>query len=157
MLELLLLIVVANAAPVLARDVLGERWDAPLDGGRRAADGRPLLGQAKTWRGVTAAVFAITVAAPLLGRSALDGALVGLLAMTGDTLASYLKRRRGYGTSARAPCLDTLPEAALPGALLAPCFGLAWWQVPLLVVLFHAIDRLLSPLLYRLHLRRRPW
>lgn len=57
---------VANMSPLLvAKAIPG--WKAPIDGGRLAKDGRPLLGKGKTWRGlvggtVLGAVTAIVVA-----------------------------------------------------------------------------------------------
>ena len=50
-LELLLLLGVANSAPIAARRLLGDRWAAPLDFGLNFVDGRPLLGRGKTIRG----------------------------------------------------------------------------------------------------------
>jgi CDP-2,3-bis-(O-geranylgeranyl)-sn-glycerol synthase len=41
----------ANMAPVFVAKLL-PGWNAPIDGGRKAADGRPLLGAGKTWRGL---------------------------------------------------------------------------------------------------------
>jgi CDP-2,3-bis-(O-geranylgeranyl)-sn-glycerol synthase len=155
--ELLLLVIVANSAPVLARNLLGERCARPVDGGRTLADGRPLFGRSKTWRGLAAAILACAAAAPLLGVDARLGALAGALTMAGDLLASFTKRRRGYAASDHAPLLDTVPEALLPALALSEPFALSWWEIPALVALFHAAVRLTSPLLYHLHLRRRPW
>lgn len=42
--QLLLLLLVANGAPILAHKLLGETGSCPLDGGVKAWDGRPLLG-----------------------------------------------------------------------------------------------------------------
>jgi hypothetical protein len=69
-LRLLLLLTLANTSPLVAKRLLGPRWAAPLDGGLRFFDGRPLLGASKTVRGVLVAVAACTLAAPLLGLSA---------------------------------------------------------------------------------------
>ncbi|HKJ22762.1 MAG TPA: CDP-archaeol synthase, partial [Gammaproteobacteria bacterium] len=55
--QLIFLLLVANGAPVLARQVRGARPARPLDGGLRLADGRPLLGRSKTLRGVGAALI----------------------------------------------------------------------------------------------------
>lgn len=41
--RLLLLLGVANTAPIGAKLLLGDRWSAPLDAGWRFRDGRPLL------------------------------------------------------------------------------------------------------------------
>ncbi|MEQ8662067.1 MAG: CDP-archaeol synthase [Gammaproteobacteria bacterium] len=157
MLELLALIVIANSAPVLARHLCGARFAAPVDGGRLHADGRPLLGRSKTWRGLVAGALASTLLAPLLGVASLLGLATGALALTGDLLASYAKRRRGHAPSAQAPLLDSVPEALLPALVLRDAFALDWLDVALVTAAFHVIVRGASPLLYRLGLRRRPW
>lgn len=157
MLELLLLIVVANSAPVVAGDLLGNRWEQPVDAGLRLRDGRPLLGRSKTWRGLAAALVATTVAAMALGLHWSTGLTAGALSMAGDLIASFSKRRLGYAPSARAPLLDSIPESLLPAAGLREAFALDWLGVIAVVALFAIMVRLLSPLLYRLHIRRRPW
>ena len=57
---------VANMSPVLVAKLL-PAWNAPIDGGRLAKDGKRLLGAGKTWRGltggaVTGAATAVAVA-----------------------------------------------------------------------------------------------
>jgi len=56
--QILSLLVVANGAPIIARELLGERGDWPLVFGWLFCDGRPLLGPSKTIRGVVAVVGA---------------------------------------------------------------------------------------------------
>src|SRR5512137_1303973 len=113
-LRLLLLLGVANSAPIAARRLLGDRWAAPLDGGLNFIDGRPLLGPGKTIRGVAAAVVATALAAWALGLSPPVGALLGAVSMAGDALASFVKRRLGVAPSGRATGLDQVPESLLP-------------------------------------------
>lgn len=56
-----------------------------------------------------------------------------------------------------SPLLDTLPESLLPGlALMAP-LQLDAWALLVLVMLFSLFDGLVSPVLYRLGVRKRPW
>ncbi|MCG3143427.1 MAG: hypothetical protein HONDAALG_00775 [Gammaproteobacteria bacterium] len=157
MLELLLLIFVANSAPVVAGDLLGRRWERPIDAGLRLRDGRPLLGRSKTWRGLAAALIATTAAALLLGSHWRTGMAAGALSMSGDLIASFSKRRLGYAPSDRAPLLDSVPESLLPAVGLRAAFALDWLEVAAVVTLFAFVVRLISPLLYRLHIRRRPW
>ncbi|NBC12749.1 MAG: CDP-archaeol synthase [Gammaproteobacteria bacterium] len=157
MLALLLLIVAANGAPVLAHAMLGERGAAPIDFGGRLADGRRLLGDAKTWRGLVAALAASTALAPLLGLSPLLGLAAGALAMAGDLLASFVKRRLGRPPSSRAVVLDTVPESLLPALGLMRALQLGGGEILVLIVLFGLLDALISPLLYGLRIRRRPW
>ena len=153
----LLLLLAANGAPVVARLVLGQRLASPLDGGRCFIDGRPLIGPAKSWRGVIAAVVVTSLFALLLHYGWWLGALLGLLAMVGDLIASFIKRRLAIPSHGRAMGLDQLPEALLPLWLLQAPLGLDWRQVIAITLLFMLLNLLLSPLLYRLHIRRRPY
>lgn len=153
----LLLLLVANGAPILARQWLGERFDRSLDGGLRFIDDRPLLGTAKSWRGVMAAVLATAACAALLGEAWQLGALFGLLSMLGDAMASFVKRRLGVAVHGRVVGLDQIPEALLPVWLLQQSFGLSSEQLLYCVVLFMLLEMGLSPLLYRWQVRLRPY
>lgn len=156
-LQLSLLVVAANSAPVLAQDFLGSRWQQPVDAGRRWRDQRPLLGAAKTWRGLVAALLLSTGVAGLLGLGCLFGLCFGALAMLGDLITSFIKRRLGLESSSRAIGLDQLPESFLPLLL-----GSFWLQFPvlyalLLALLFMLASLIVSPLLYRWGWRKRPY
>jgi CDP-2,3-bis-(O-geranylgeranyl)-sn-glycerol synthase len=155
--SLLLLIIAANGTPVLVARVLGERWAAPVDLGLRLPDGRRLFGGSKTWRGLLAALLGGAVLAPLLGLSPWLGLIAGALAMAGDLSSSFIKRRLGLAPGSRAPLLDTVPEALLPGLGLMRSLELDATSLTVLVILFTVLDMLASPLLYRLRIRRRPW
>lgn len=157
MIALLLLVIVANSAPVVARNLLGAWGDRPLDAGVQLADGQRLFGSTKTWRGLVAGTAATALVAPLLGFPAIQGALAGLYALCGDLVASFIKRRLKHASGARAPLLDSVPEALLPALLLRREFGLAPLDIALLVLGFFLIVRFTWPLLYRLHIRRHPW
>jgi hypothetical protein len=155
-LELLLIVISANGAPILLDDLLGRRWDWPLDGGKVLADGYRLLGGSATVRGVFAAVALTALVAWLLGHPAVDGALIGLLAMTGDALSCFVKRRLGLAPGAKAPVLDQVPESLLPLLAVAKPYNLSWMDLVLLVLAFTLFDMLISRILYRLNLRKRP-
>ncbi len=155
---LLLLLIVANGAPILVAWRLGPRWDWPLDAGLELRDGRRLLGESGTLRGLVAAVVATTLVAWVLGLGAGTGALIGLLAMAGDALSSFIKRRLGLPPGAKATGLDQVPEALLPLLVVAGPLGLQlpWLDLVLLVTAFTLFDMGVSGPLYRLHLRRQP-
>jgi CDP-2,3-bis-(O-geranylgeranyl)-sn-glycerol synthase len=155
--HLLLLIIVANGAPVLIRFFLQERLDAPVDFGAMLPDGRRLFGGSKTWRGVIGAVPATAAVAALLGYSALIGMQVAIFAILGDLISSFSKRRLGMKTSCMAPLLDQVPESLLPALVLMADFGLDDMQVIALVAVFVVAELLLSLLLYRLGVRNRPY
>ncbi|WP_119353614.1 CDP-archaeol synthase [Azohydromonas sediminis] len=156
-LRALVLLGVANAAPVAAKRVLGARWNAPLDGGLRFVDGRPLLGPAKTVRGVVAAVLATTLAAALLGLPAALGATVGAAAMAGDALSSFVKRRLGVAPSGRATGLDQVPEALLPLLVARGALDLSWLQVATVTAAFFVLQQPVAWLAHRLGLHERPY
>jgi len=155
--QVLLLLITANGAPILARRLLKHRFYRPLDGGLNLADGEPLLGASKTWRGLIAALFLTPLMAWLLGLSLWFGLLFGLLTMVGDLLTSFIKRRLGMQASSMALGLDYLPESLLPVAVLAPSLGLSVLEVLVIIVLFMALALLLSRLLFWLGIRKRPY
>jgi CDP-2,3-bis-(O-geranylgeranyl)-sn-glycerol synthase len=155
--KLLFLLLAANGAPILARRVLGARWDTAIDGGRLLGDRQPLFGPAKTWRGIIAALLITPLLAALLGLPPLLGALVAVLAMFGDLLSSFTKRRLRITPSSMALGLDQIPEALLPLLACRQYLGMDWGTVVLLVALFLILELLLSRLLYRLNIRRQPY
>ncbi len=83
-LQLLILLLLANGTPVIAKKVLGDRYSYPLDGNLTFADRRPLFGRSKTIRGIVLAVLVTTAGAPLIGLGWKTGFLVGSFAMAGD-------------------------------------------------------------------------
>jgi CDP-diglyceride synthetase len=155
--QAIVLLVAANGAPVLTNKTLGERWAWPVDNGLKLHDGHRLFGSTKTWRGLCSAILFTTLAAILSGIEPLIGVLFGALAMTGDLLASFIKRRMGCAESSRARGLDTVPEALLPIWLLKETLALSMIDIILITALFFLIEELISPILYRLHIRKRPY
>lgn len=156
-LELLLLLVVANGAPVVAARLLKGFANWPLDCRCYAGDEQRLLGASKTWRGVIAAVISTAVVAYLLGYPLMEGALFGLFAMLGDTLSSFIKRRMGLAASAKALGLDQIPEAVVPLWVMHEQFGLGWPVGFATVIAFLFTGIGLSKLLYQLHIRNQPY
>jgi CDP-diglyceride synthetase len=157
MIQATVLLIIANGAPVLANKTLGTRWAWPVDLGLKLRDDHRLFGDTKTWRGLCAAIFLTALAAILSGIDLLTGVLFGLLAMSGDLLASFTKRRMGHGESSHARGLDTVPESLLPILLLKEPLTLSLLDIILIVVLFFLIEEFLSPVLYRLHIKKRPY
>jgi CDP-diglyceride synthetase len=153
----LLLLNVANGAPVIASKVLGNRLARPMDNGLKLSDGYRLLGKRKTWRGLFSAIFFTTAVAILCGLEPLTGVLFGMLTMTGDLLASLIKRRLGNAESSRARGLDTVPESLLPLLLLKEPLALNFVDIILIVGLFFLCEELISPVLYKLHIRNQPY
>jgi CDP-2,3-bis-(O-geranylgeranyl)-sn-glycerol synthase len=154
---ILLLLGVANGTPIFARKLLGDRFGAPLDGGLRFLDGRPLLGSSKTVRGLVLSLACTTLAAMLLGMEWITGAGLAGASMLGDLLSSFIKRRLGLKTHSQAVGLDQVPEALLPLLVLQDRLGLNAADIALLVAAFIALELLLSRLLFKLHIRDRPY
>src|SRR5690348_3592320 len=98
-LQLIVLLALANGTPVIVKKLLGDRFAYPLDGGARFWDGRPWLGASKTIRGIMLSIAVTSLAAPLLGLGIRVGLIVGSLAMLGDLLSSFVKRRLNLASS----------------------------------------------------------
>lgn len=155
--QLLLLVLIANGAPVIARYLLGRRWDRALDGGRLFVDGRPWLGPSKTIRGIAAALLCTSLAAVVIGLPAGIGLQVALGAMLGDLLSSFIKRRLGIPSSAMALGLDQIPEVLLPALLVSSELGITPIGVAGVVIAFVVLGLVLSRILFALNIRRRPF
>jgi CDP-2,3-bis-(O-geranylgeranyl)-sn-glycerol synthase len=147
---------VANGAPIIARDIFKDLVSYPLDGGKILYDGRPLFGPAKTIRGLLAAGLATGCAAPLVGLPMLLGVCLGLYAMCGDLMSSFMKRRLGIKSGGSALGLDQSLEALTPAVMLRTPFALQVTEIVIVVLAFFLIEIGLSRLLYRLHIRDRP-
>jgi CDP-diglyceride synthetase len=155
--QLLVLLTLANGAPVVAKKILGGRFAWPLDGGMTFFDGRPLFGKSKTVRGIVLAVLATAAGAPLVGLAWPIGALVGAAAMAGDLGASFVKRRMNRPSSTRATGLDQIPEALLPLLACRGALALSALDIAAGVAAFFVGEILLSRLFYKLHLRDEPY
>ena len=156
-LRVLLLLSAVNIAPIVLKGMLGDQWNTPIDNGRLFIDGRPLLGPSKTWRGVAAAILAGSVVAPVLGLAPELGAAAALLAMAGDAMASFAKRRLAVPPSGQAFGLDQLPEALLPLLVLQPALGLRWGAAAVVVLAFALLETPLARLSHRFGLKDRPY
>ena len=125
-----------NFLPPLANLIWKESFNLPLDGNRLWRDGRPLFGTHKTIRGILASVVGSLLFFPLLGLPWYIVTGAALLAMAGDLLSSFIKRRLNYASGDTVPGLDQFFEGFFPILLLAERLALAWWQILLVLVLF---------------------
>jgi hypothetical protein len=137
---------VANGAPYVAGRTLGRRRAPPLDGGLRFIDAQPLFGVSKTATGLAASVAATTVIAAFLGWPPSKSAPLAGLAMAGDLLSSFIKRRLRRAPGARSPRLDYLPEAILPTLYGVYARDLTPAEAAVVVTLFYAALELGAPL-----------
>jgi len=155
-LQLLLLLLVANGAPILARKMLQGTWYAPLDRGKVLADGYSLFGPSKTWRGIVSSILLTMLVAPLLGMTALIGVSIAVAAMSGDLLSSFIKRRLGKAPSSQSMGLDQIPESLLPLLVVMSPLSLTIWEITAVLLLFISVGALISKLLFLVGIRKQP-
>jgi CDP-2,3-bis-(O-geranylgeranyl)-sn-glycerol synthase len=157
LLPVLLLLGIANGTPIFAKALLKDRFGTPLDGGLRLADGRPVFGNSKTIRGVLVSIVSAALAAWLLGLEWSVGGSLAAISMAGDLLSSFIKRRLGLKPHTQALGLDQIPEALLPLLMLHVPLGLSWVDILTLLAAFIVAEIIFSQLLFRLHIRDRPY
>ena len=155
--KILVLLVIANGAPIIANRLLGKRLNRPIDGGLVLKDGRALFGPSKTVRGIAVSLLATMIAATLMGFSLAIGALIGSCAMLGDLLSSFVKRRLDVEPSGRALGLDQIPESFIPALVLLPLMELTAGDLIIVVSSFFILELLLSRILHRIGVRERPY
>jgi len=156
LLQLLILLVVANGMAVGSKKLFGAVFARPLDGGALFLDGQPVFGPSKTTRGILVSVLATSVCAALIGLGWEIGALIATFAMIGDLLSSFLKRRLHLASSSMAIGLDHIPESLFPlvaSQLLLPLSNL---DIVAGTTTFVLGALILSPLLFRLNVRDEP-
>lgn len=153
----MVLLSIANGAPIIATKLLGGRLAAPLDGGLKLRDGAPLFGGSKTIRGLVASIGCTALAAPLLGFDWMFGAGFAATSLAGDLLSSFVKRRWKLEPHAEAFGMDQIPEAMLPLVVYQSRLALKSLEIVVLVVVFVLLAVLLSQLLFRLNIRDRPY
>lgn len=152
-----LLLALANGSPLLAKTILGKRFSYPLDTGLVLSDGRPLFGASKTIRGLASSVVVTSIGSALMSLGLTIGALVGLTAMLGDLISSFIKRRLGFAVSSRATFLDQVPECLLPLVACSYLVPLSGLDIALTTAIFVIGEIVLSPLLYAARIRDKPY
>jgi hypothetical protein len=156
-LEMLILLMLANGTPVIAKKILDNRFSYPMDAGVRFVDGNRLFGPSKTIRGIVLAVLVTAAGATLMGLDWMLGALVGGTAMLGDLFSSFIKRRLGMTSSSEAPGLDQIPEALLPLIACRSWLALGLGDILVVLMLFCVGEIVLSRVLFAVGLRDRPY
>jgi CDP-archaeol synthase len=155
--KLLLLLGVANGAPLFGHTFLRHRFNRPLDGDSVFFDGRALLGPSKTVRGLLLALTTTPIAAALLGFDIQTGILVGTFAMLGDVTSSFVKRRLAMPSSSQAFGLDQIPESLFPLLAIQERVQISTAEIGLIVATFLILELLLSRVLFKLKLRDQPY
>jgi len=123
-----------NFLPPLARIIWGERFKRPVDGGGLWFDHHPIFGDHKTIRGVLVSLLGGMAVSPLFAVDVRIGAAAALLAMAGDLLSSFIKRRLHMPCGKNVFILDQIFESLFPALLLRQSLQLTWVQI--LVILF---------------------
>jgi CDP-2,3-bis-(O-geranylgeranyl)-sn-glycerol synthase len=85
------------------------------------------------------------------------GLMVSLLAMMGDCLSSFVKRRFNRPSSSMAVGLDQIPESLLPLLGVGQQLSLTWEGIVVTVAGFFIVELVLSGLLYTLLVRKHPY
>ena len=156
-LRLLILLALANGSPIIAKWIVDDRFALPLDGHLKFIDGRPLFGASKTIRGILVSLFVTAACAPLLGFTFAIGLFVASMAMAGDLLSSFLKRRLGLSSGGRATGLDQIPESLLPLLACRALLSLTVFDIVAGTAVFFVGAVVFSQLLFELHVRDRPY
>src|SRR5256885_10313909 len=95
-LQLLVLMTLANGTPIVAKKIFGPHFSFPLDAGTMFFDGRPLFGPSKTIRGILISVFITIASAPLIGLDLTIVASVAGAAMAGRLFVRFVRVRRKF-------------------------------------------------------------
>jgi CDP-diglyceride synthetase len=156
-LELLVLIALANGTPVVAKRLFGETWAQPLDGGVTWLDGRPLFGPSKTIRGVVLSLLVTPLFAVALGFAWQLGLMVAAAVMAGDLLSSFVKRRMGLAPSSQAIGLDQIPESLFPLMASRWMLPVSFLDIVAGVAIFLLAAPILSRLFFLMGLRDQPY
>jgi CDP-2,3-bis-(O-geranylgeranyl)-sn-glycerol synthase len=79
------------------------------------------------------------------------------MAMVGDLFSSFVKGRLDLPPSSRATFLDQVPESLIPVLACRALLSLSILDVGLCVAIFFFGEIFLSRLLYKAHIRDRPY
>jgi uncharacterized protein len=143
-----------NSLPPIA-SVFADEWlGRAVDGGVLWRDGRPLLGRHKTIRGVAVAVTGGILVFPCLGEAWWVAGIAALLAMAGDLVSSFIKRRSSFHSGKEVVVLDQLFESLFPLLFLNRYLLLDLKQNVFILLLFIATSFWCSRLW--LHITGRP-
>ena len=98
-----------------------------------------------------------TALSPVLGFEWIWGLVIASAAMIGDISSSFLKRRLSLPLSSRATGIDQIPECLFPTLAVRSTLSLGTLDVVSVVIIFLLGEVILSRLLFRWHIRSRPY
>ena len=148
----------------------------PIDLGKNWTDGRRILGDGKTFRGLIGGTVCGIIAG-ILQRQLSPGGDIFIIptvaaiitlsfgALLGDIVKSFFKRRAGYSRGSQLPLIDQLDFVA--GAwILTYVFDPQWftenflsspWIIITVIVLTPLLHRLTNIFGYYIKLKKEPW
>jgi hypothetical protein len=156
-LQILILLALANGTPLIAKKILGSAFAHPLDNGLTLADGQPLFGRSKTIRGIVLSIAVTTLAAPWAGLSPDAGFLLSAVAMIGDLFSKFVKRRMKLAPGSMALGLDQIPESVLPAFAARSILPVSVLDAAIVSGFFFAGELAVSRALFALNIRDRPY
>lgn len=131
-----------NFLPPLANLIWRDRFASPVDGGLLWFDNRPIFGPNKTIRGIIVSTLGATAVSPLLGPVWWYAAIAALLAMAGDLLSSFIKRRFNLASGKTVAVLDQIFESLFPALFLSLGMSLTVAQVFFILLCFIPVSYL---------------
>lgn len=139
-LRALVLLVAANATPVVVAKLARGRGGAPLDFGYVLRDGERLFGSHKTWRGLASGMLVAAIAAAFMRLPVWIGAVFALISLGADALSSAAKRRMKLRPGTECLGLDQFGEAVLPLILFSRPLSLQAAEVFVVTFAFVVLD-----------------
>ncbi len=165
---------VANGSPPVISKIL-EGKCTPLDGGRNFIDGRRILGDGKTVEGFVGGVLAgysisliiYSILIVLLPKRILSlfyipspphVLILCILALSGDLLGAFVKRRLGLARGAPAPVLDQLDFLMFPLLYMYLVLRIHDCYIYVIAILFTLFMHLFTNYVaYKLGIKSVPW
>ena len=158
----------------------------PIDFGKKAKDGRPILGAGKTWRGLiggTLTGMALGAIFNVLALYVLDKPewafaedwptalfilfLLAFGSMFGDLLGSFLKRRLGREKGSKFPIMDQY-DLLIGSLIFILLFQFQWfeahyiegdhiWGLIFIIILIPILHRVTNIIGYKMGKKEVPW
>ena len=164
----------ANMAPVVTKDILKGRFTKPLDFGRIFSDGKPCLGANKTFRGLVAGIIFAVITAYIqsllyvnssfrtisfydYSNWLLFGFLLGLGAMLGDSIESFIKRRLDYGPGQKFVPWDQIDFIIGAMVFIAPVYFLNAKQFFIILIISFLLHISSNHFAFYIKLRKEKW
>lgn len=142
-----------NMLPPLARLIWEDRFNWPVDCGATWFDGRDVFGPNKTIRGIFFSLLGSLLFVPILEVGWQLILFSTFLALCGDLITSFIKRRIKFSSGEHVPVMDHFLESLMPTLFLgkflplnssADIYSLAWWQIAAIISFFILIGYLAS-------------